>query len=643
MLKKSNEADLTTGTIKVPGTTLELQANNLDAIEELALSDSSKAELNALYSDLTDKFKEGKVVTGTIVSKDSGGVLVDINYKSNGMIPNYEFSDFELKRLSPNDTIEVLLDRFEDEHGSVVLSYQKAKSIRAWDKISDLATADEPVCGMVTHKVKGGLSVDIGIPAFLPGSQVDVQRVVNFDDFVGKEVSCKILKINRKRGNVIISRRKYLEEQRMVDKRRVLDTIQQDQVLQGVVKNITNYGAFVDVGGVDGLLHITDMSWGRINHPSELVKIGDTITVKIISFDKNHEKISLGMKQLRQNPWEEVQKRYPIGAAIKGRISSITDYGLFVEIEKGVEGLVHISEISWTERITNLSKHFTVGAEVNVVVVAVDKENRRMSLSIKQLHEDPWRMVAERFKVGDKISGRVTNITDFGVFVQLHEGVDGLVHVSDISWTEHISHPSDRYKKGDSVEAIILSMDIEHKKISLGIKQLKKDPWEAIEEYYPVGKIVEGTVSKIANFGAFIKLTNGVEGLVHISELDNKEVEKAEDILKVGQVEQFKVIKVNKEDRKLGLSLRAVKYPHLVFTPSSEGQSQDRSKGAMQKKGGKKGGNDSADKGGRGGYNKGGNNANNVMINGALQQALQDFRGQQKSAHESTDDNEGDE
>ncbi|MFH1644661.1 MAG: 30S ribosomal protein S1 [bacterium] len=524
--------------------------------DDLQVSDNQKQELESLYDDFSSKFKTGGLVTGKIIDKDNSGVWVNIGYKSDGFIPNFEFSTYEYKKIEPAQEIEVVLDRLEDENGWVVLSYQKAKSLKAWDNISELAEKDEPVRGMVTNKVKGGLSVDVGIPAFLPGSQVDTQRVADFDQYVGQEVICKILKINKKRGNVIISRRKYLEEQRAEDRKQALDTIKADEVLQGTVKNITSYGVFVDVGGIDGLLHITDMSWGRIAHPSEMVRIGDTITVKVISFDKQHEKISLGIKQLTPNPWEKVEDKYPVGSKVKGRVSSITDYGLFVEVEKGIEGLVHISEVSWTERITNLHKHFKVNDEVEVAVVAIDKENRRMSLSIKQLEEDPWEMVAKQFNVGDKINGKITNITDFGLFVQLLDGVDGLVHISDLSWTEHVTHPSDKYKKGDVVEAVILALDPDNRKVSLGIKQLEKDPWENIEQDYPVGTMVEGIVSKITNFGAFIKLATGIEGLVHISEISDKNVEKIEDVLTVGQTVKFKVIKVSKKDRKLGLSLK---------------------------------------------------------------------------------------
>ncbi|PKN03816.1 30S ribosomal protein S1, partial [Candidatus Dependentiae bacterium HGW-Dependentiae-1] len=351
-------------------------------------------------------------------------------------------------------------------------------------------------------------------------------------------------------------RRKFLHDQRSESRKKVLDLLKESQIIQGMVKNITNYGVFIDIGGVDGLLHITDMTWGRISHPSELLRIGDTVTVKVLSFDKDHEKISLGMKQLTDNPWEKVSEKVAVSSIIKGKISSITDYGLFVEVDKGVEGLVHISEISWTDRISNLAEKFKVGQEISVLVVSMDKENRRMSLSIKQLEKNPWEAVGESFKVGDKIKGKISNITDFGIFVQLMPGIDGLVHISDLSWTEHIDHPADVYKRGDEVEAAILSIDKESKKISLGIKQISEDPWASIVQDYPVGNMVEGEVSKVTNFGAFVKLPSGIEGLVHISELADEPVTKVEDVLTVGTKKEFRVLNVNKEDRKLGLSLK---------------------------------------------------------------------------------------
>lgn len=523
---------------------------------EVYLSEAQMNELKELYDGTTGAFTPGKLVKGTIVKIDSDGVLVDIKYKSDGLIPKFEFSDYELKKLTPGAEVEVIIDQLENPEGNVMLSYEKAKAMRAWDEIMKLHEENKPVEGVVTHKVKGGLSVDIGIPAFLPGSQIDLQRVTDFDKYVGQTILASIIKINKKRGNVIISRRKFLNEQRSETRKKILDTLSESQVIRGTVKNITNYGVFIDIGGVDGLLHITDMTWGRISHPSELIKIGDNITVKVLSFDKDNEKISLGLKQLSDNPWEKISDSLKVGSKVRGKISSITDYGLFVELQKGIEGLVHISEVSWTDRINDLANKFKVGQDIDVLVVSLDRENRRMSLSIKQLEKNPWDAITEQFSVGQKIRGTISNITDFGIFVQLVPGIDGLVHISDLSWTEHIDHPADIYQKGQEVEAVILGIDKENKKVSLGIKQLTPDPWETIEQEYPAGTIVDGVVSKIANFGAFVKLPIGIEGLVHISELSDSNVEKVEDILKVGQKAPFRVINVNKQERKLGLSLK---------------------------------------------------------------------------------------
>lgn len=523
--------------------------------EALQLNDEQKKDLAALYSGMTNSYRQGSIVQGTVIRAGHDGVLVDINYKSDGHIPAYEFSEHELKKLTPGSSIEVILDELETPDGNVLLSYEKAKAMKAWGSIMKLFDENKPVEGVVTHKVKGGLSVDIGIPAFLPGSQVDTQRVNDFDHFVGQPIQAYIIKVNQKRGNVIISRRKYLNEQRSESRKKVLDTLEVGSVIQGMVKNITKYGVFIDIGGVDGLLHITDMTWGRIDHPSELVRIGDSVTVKVLSFDKVNEKISLGMKQLGENPWDGLDPSIQVGSKIKGKISSIKDYGLFVEVASAVEGLVHISEVSWTDRITDLHKHYKVGDTIEALVVSLDKENRRMSLSVKQLEKNPWDAISEQYEVGQKIKGKVSNVTEFGIFIQLAPGIDGLVHISDFSWTEHIEHPADRYKKGDEVEAVITGINKQTKKISLGIKQLISNPWEEIEKKYPVGSSVDGEVSKITNFGAFIKLASGIEGLVHISELGGKP-EKVEDILKIGQKETFKVIKVSQEEHRLGLSLR---------------------------------------------------------------------------------------
>lgn len=524
--------------------------------EESKLNEEQLQELSQLYEGSVGNFKQGNLVTGSIIRIDPEGVLVDLNYKSDGLIPRYEFVDHEFKKLKPGDELELLIEELESVDGNIIVSYEKAKALKAWDAIMKLYEEGKPVEGTVTHKVKGGLSVDIGIPAFLPGSQIDLHKVLDFDQFLGHPVTAYIIKVNKKRGNVIISRRKYLSEQRAEARKKVLETLSEGQIIQGTVKNITNYGVFIDIGGVDGLLHITDMTWGRISHPSEIVKMGDNIAVKVLSFDKDNEKISLGLKQLQDNPWATIDEKLQPGARTKGVISSITDYGLFVEVEKGVEGLVHISEVSWTDRINDLKNKFKPGQEIEVYVASLDKENRRMSMSIKQLEKNPWESISEKLKVDQKIKGQITNITDFGVFIEVTPGVDGLAHISDLSWTEHINHPSDIYKRGGEVEAIVLNVDPANKKISLGIKQLTPDPWENIEQEYPVSKIVEGIVSKITNFGAFVKLPSGIEGLVHISELGEGEVAKVEDVLKVGEAKQFRVINVSKDARKLGLSLK---------------------------------------------------------------------------------------
>lgn len=523
---------------------------------ELKLSAEQISELSDLYEGMFDSFKPGKIITGKVVQVDSDGVLVDIDFKSRGLIPKFEFGEHELRSFKEGDDIEVMIDTLESSEGNVVLSYEKAKAMRAWNDIMKYYEEDKAVHGVVTHKVKGGLSVDIGIPAFLPGSQIDLQRITDFDQFVGQTIPAKIIKVNQKRGNVIISRRKYLGDLRSDARQKILGTLGEGQVIQGIVKNITNYGVFIDIGGLDGLLHITDMTWGRIAHPSELVKIGDTITVKVLSFDKENEKISLGLKQLNENPWQALGNQLEINKKIKGKVSSITDYGLFVEVAKDIEGLVHISEISWTDRITDLNKRYKVGDEVEVLIVSIDKENRRMSLSIKQLEQNPWESVEQQFKISDKVKGKISNITDFGVFVQIMPGIDGLVHISDLSWTEHIDHPRDRYQVGDEVQAVVLGIDKENKKISLGIKQLSIDPWENVESEYPMQSIIDGEISKITNFGAFVKLPNGIEGLVHNTVLAEEEGKKAEEVYKTGEKQQFRVININKKERKLGLSTK---------------------------------------------------------------------------------------
>lgn len=518
---------------------------------EFTLSAEQIQDMQELYDGTVGRFSAGQLITGRVLEVDASGVLIDIDYKSNGFVPAYEFPEHELKALQVGSDIEVMIDEIENVNGDVVLSYEQAKAVKAWDRIAKLQEAGLPVEGMVLHKVKGGLSVDVGIPAFLPGSQVDLHRVTDFDQYVGQMVTAEIIKINKKRGNIIISRRKFLAERRDESRKVVLGNLEVGKIIQGVVKNITNYGVFIDVGGVDGLLHITDMTWGRISHPSEIVRIGETISVKVLSIDKENFKVSLGMKQMDKNPWQGLDAAVQIGSRVKGKVASITDYGVFVEVQKGVEGLIHISEISWTDRISNLQDRFTVGQEVEALVVSLDVDNRRMSLSIKQLEKNPWTAVSEDFKAGQTIKGVISNVTDFGIFVQLMPGVDGLVHVSDLSWTEHIEHPGDLYKRGDKIEAVILSIDEDSKKVALGIKQLKQDPWKTVETDYPVESIVKGTVTKITNYGAFVKLATGIEGLIYNSEL----VEQKDEPVKPGQERELRVINASAEERKLGLSL----------------------------------------------------------------------------------------
>ncbi len=527
------------------------QANLVAQDQGFTLSAEQLKDMEELYNGTVERFSTGQLITGKVLEVDASGVLIDIDYKSNGFVPAYEFPEHELKALKVGSDIEVMIDEIENVNGDVVLSYEQAKAVKAWDRIAKLQEAGLPVEGMVLHKVKGGLSVDVGIPAFLPGSQVDLHRVTDFDQYVGQMVTADIIKINKKRGNIIISRRKFLAERRDESRKVVLGNLEVGKIIQGVVKNITNYGVFIDVGGVDGLLHITDMTWGRISHPSEIVRIGETISVKVLSIDKENFKVSLGMKQMDKNPWQGLDASIQIGSRVKGKVASITDYGVFVEVQKGVEGLIHISEISWTDRISNLQDRFTVGQEIEALVVSLDVDNRRMSLSIKQLEKNPWTAVSEDFKAGQTIKGVISNVTDFGIFVQLMPGVDGLVHVSDLSWTEHIEHPGDLYKRGDKIEAVILSIDEDSKKVALGIKQLKQDPWKTVETDFPVESIVKGTVTKITNYGAFVKLSTGIEGLIYNSEL----IEQKDEPVKPGQERELRVINASAEERKLGLSI----------------------------------------------------------------------------------------
>lgn len=505
-------------------------------------------------------FKVGDVVTGTVVEVQEDYVLVDINYKSEGLIPISEFRMVEGQRnVETGVEVEVYIDRLENENGMVVLSKDKADMLRAWNDISRAAENEEVIEGTIIAKVKGGLSVDIGVKAFLPGSQIDLRPVRNMDSYIGKKYKFKVIKFNKKRGNIVLSRRALLEEERENLRSQTLDQMKEGSVVKGIVKNITDYGAFIDLGGMDGLLHITDMSWGRVKHPSELLNMGDEVEVKVLKFDEDKERVSLGLKQLKPDPWENVQADFSVGKQLKGKVVSLADYGAFVELAEGVEGLIHVSEMSWTKRVKHPSQMVKVGDEVDVQVLEVDTGNRRISLGMKQLEPNPWVELKDSYVPGTIIEGEVKSITDFGIFIGIEEGIDGLVHISDFSWTKRINHPSEMFKKGDKVRAVVLGVDIENERFSLGIKQLEGDPWANIEDKYAIGSQHDVKVVKTADFGVFVELESDIEGLIHISELSTKRVEKPEDVVSVGDSVRAEIITIDKDARKIGLSAKLVK------------------------------------------------------------------------------------
>jgi small subunit ribosomal protein S1 len=470
-----------------------------------------------------NEIQEGEVARGTIVAVENDYVVVDIGYKSEGQIDIHEFRDADgVIKAEVGMEVDVLLERAEDEDGTIILSKEKAAKIKVWDEISRVYNADGVIHGTIVGRVKGGMSVDIGVNAFLPGSQVDLRPVRNLDSLIGQDFDFKILKFNKKRSNIVLSRRVLLEEERESKKAETLKILEEGQVMEGVVKNITDYGVFVDLGGIDGLLHITDMSWGRVGHPSEMFNISDEITVKILNFDRERERVSLGLKQLKEDPWTAAADRYPVGTRIVGRVVSLADYGAFVEVEEGIEGLIHVSEMSWTRKVRHPSKIVNVGDSVEVVVLSISPEQKRISLGMKQVEPNPWDVIAEKYPVGTTIEGRIKNITDFGLFIGIDEGIDGLVHISDISWTKRIKHPGELYKKGDEVQAIVLNIDRENERFSLGIKQLEGDPWEEIPYKYQVGTRVRGVITNVTDFGLFVELEEGIEGLVHVSEISEE-------------------------------------------------------------------------------------------------------------------------
>ncbi len=501
------------------------------------------------------ELKRNDVVQGTIVQVTPDAVVVDVGYKSEGMIPLREFADEKGEiNVKVGDVYDVLFGGGESDSGLIVLSKEKADRQKIWNSLEEGAVVE----GRIVSRIKGGLSVDIGVNAFLPGSQVDLRPVRNLDKVIGQNFDFKIIKLNKRRGNIVLSRRVLLENERESQRGETLKTLEENQVVEGIVKNLTDYGAFIDLGGIDGLLHITDMSWGRVKHPSDILAVGDKINVKVLKFDRDKERVSLGLKQIAPDPWLDVAAKYPIGSKVVGKVVSLTDYGAFVELEEGVEGLIHVSEMSWTKRIKHPNKVLNIGDEVESVVLALDSDNRRISLGLKQIEPNPWEVIGEKFPIGTIIEGQVKNITDFGVFVGVDEGIDGLVHISDLSWTKRIKHPSDAFKKGDLVKAVVLNIDRENERFSLGIKQLSSDPWESVPVRYARGTIVKGKVTSVTDFGIFIELEEGIEGLIHVSELSKEKIDNPKDFAEVGTVLEAAVLQVDTVDRKIALSVKNI-------------------------------------------------------------------------------------
>ncbi|MBN38566.1 MAG: 30S ribosomal protein S1 [Opitutae bacterium] len=519
--------------------------------------------MSALMEELLQEskielLKEGSVISGTIMEIRPTEVVIDFGGKAEGTIPAHEFLD--LGELEIGSDLEVYLERLEDRDGNPQLSFDKAEQKKNWEKIVNTCEEGSVITGRVRSKVKGGLVVNIGVDAFLPSSQVDIQAPKNLDQFVGQTFDFKVVKINRERKNIVVSRRELIEERRQDKKREILSKIKPGETRRGMVKNITDYGAFIDLDGLDGLLHITDMSWGRVSHPSEMVKTGEEITVCIIDIDQNRERVSLGLKQLSSNPWDDIEKKFPINAKVRGKVVNLVPYGAFIELEEGVEGLVHVTEMSWTKRITKPSEVLSVGDEVDAVVLGIQKDDQKISLGLRQLDVNPWDMATHNYPPGARVRGKVRNLTSYGAFVELEEGIDGMVHVSDMSWTRKINHPSEMVKKGDEVDAIVVEVDVENQRISLGMKQLTQDPWEDIDRLYRLGDVIKGKVARVAGYGAFIELDNDIDGLVHISQISEERVEKIKDFLNEGDEVSARVIKIDKDERRIGLSVKAADY-----------------------------------------------------------------------------------
>ena len=501
-------------------------------------------------------FDDNQIVSGTVIKLTDKHVVVDVGMKSEGLIPLEQVLDHNQQpKVAAGDTIEVVIER-EEAEGGYLLSYEKALRLRVWDTIEKAANEKTPVQGIVAGRVKGGLTIDVGIKAFLPGSQLEIRPVRNLDAYIGQPIEVRVIKLNKKRGNVVVSRKEILEEEQTSKRSETLEHLEEGSILTGTVKNLTDYGAFVDLGGIDGLLHITDMSWGRLTHPRDLVNVGDEIQVKVLKFDRDKQRVSLGFKQLTPDPWLDAIERYPIGAHVRGRVLSVTDYGAFVELEQGIEGLVHVSEMTWSKRMKHPSKMLKPGDEVETVVISVNPSDRRISLGMKQLQDNPWETLGDKYPTGVTVEGRVRNLTDFGAFIEIEDGIDGLVHVSNLSWTKRVKHPSEVLKKGEKVRAVVLGVEPENRRLSLGIKQLQPDVWESFFDQHRVGDVIHGKVLRTAQFGAFIEIAEGVEGLCHVSEAADQDGAPVN--LEQGQEHDFKIIKMNPEEKKVGLSLRAV-------------------------------------------------------------------------------------
>jgi len=504
------------------------------------------------------RFAPGEIVKGTIIEVRPKEVLVDIGYKSEGVIPLQEFDD--PSSVKAGNEIEVLIERLENKEGMVVLSYEKAKFKKNWERILQIANEGAKVTGKIKSVVKGGLMVDIGVEAFLPASQVDIIPPKNLEELIGKVFEFKVVKVSPERQNVVLSRRELIEQERNERRAKLLEEMQPGDIRKGIVKNITDFGAFIDLNGLDGLLHITDMSWGRVNHPSEILQVGQEVDVVVLTIDKEKERVSLGLKQKTRNPWENIEEKYKVGQRVKGKVVNLVPYGAFVELEPGVEGLIHVTELSWTKRIAKPSDVLKKDQEVEAVVLAINKEEQKISLGIRQLEANPWDKVLEKYPPGTRVKGKIRNLTSYGAFIELEEGIDGMIHVSDISWTRKINHPSEVLKKGEEVEGVVLEVDKENQRISIGIKQLTEDPWENIDKYYKVGDLVTGKVTKLASFGAFVGLQHDIDGLVHISQVSEERVDKIKNVLKVGQEVTARVIKIDKAERRIGLSIKAANY-----------------------------------------------------------------------------------